>query len=53
MQQIPRSQNIGYMVPIDIVRHFLKDIEDGRYDGFPQLGVYTEMLENPTRQRLF
>ncbi len=53
MQQIPRSQNIGYMVPIDIVRHFLKDIEDGRYDGFPQLGVYTEMLENPTSKDYF
>ena len=53
MQQIPRSQNIGYMVPIDIVRHFLKDIEDGRYDGFPQLGIYTEMLENPTSKEYF
>ncbi len=53
MQQIPRSQNIGYMVPIPIVRHFLKDVEDGRYDGFPQLGVYTEMLENPTQKEYF
>ncbi len=53
MQQIRRSQNIGYMVPIPIVRHFLKDVEDGRYDGFPQLGVYTEMLENPTQKEYF
>ncbi len=53
MQQIPRSQNIGYMVPVDIVRHFLKDIKDGRYDGFPQLGIYTEMLENPTQKEYF
>ncbi len=53
MQQIRRSQNIGYMVPIPIVRHFLKDVEDGRYDGFPQLGIYTEMLENPTQKEYF
>jgi S1-C subfamily serine protease len=53
MQQIPRSQNIGYMVPVDIIRHFLKDVEDGRYDGFPQLGIYTEMLENPTQKEYF
>ncbi len=53
MQQIPRSQNIGYMVPVDIVRHFLEDVEDGRYDGFPQLGIYTEMLENPTQKEYF
>ncbi len=53
MQQIQRSQNIGYMVPIDTVRHFLVDIADGRYDGFPQLGIYTEMLENPTSKEYF
>jgi len=45
---------IGYMVPIDTVRHFLVDIA-GWYDmhGFPQLGIYTEMLENPTSKEYF
>jgi PDZ domain-containing secreted protein len=28
-------------------------VEDGRYDGFPQLGIYTEMLENPTQKEYF
>jgi S1-C subfamily serine protease len=53
MQQIPLSQNIGYMVPVDVIKHFLKDVEDGEYDGFPQLGVYTEMIENPTQKEYF
>ncbi|HHC11108.1 MAG TPA: PDZ domain-containing protein [Campylobacterales bacterium] len=53
MQQIPGAQNIGYMVPVPIIKHFLKDIEDGKYDGFPQLGIYTELLENPTQKEYF
>jgi len=53
MQQIPGSQNIGYMVPVPIIKHFLKDIADGKYDGFPQLGIYTELLENPTQKEYF
>jgi S1-C subfamily serine protease len=53
MQQIALSQNIGYMVPVDVIKHFLKDIQDGRYDGFPRLGIYTEMIENPTQKEYF
>lgn len=48
MQQLLLSQNIGYMVPIGIVEHFLKDIGDGTYDGFPKLGIYIKNLENET-----
>lgn len=40
------SQNIGYMIPPSVVRHFLKDVEDGRYDGYPELGIYTADLQN-------
>ena len=38
-QGLQSSDNIGYMIPTTIIRHFLKDIEDGRYDGFGKLGV--------------
>lgn len=48
MQGITFSQNIGYMVPVDLVQHFLKDVADGHYDGFPKLGIYIKNLENPT-----
>ena len=40
------AQNIGYMIPPSVIRHFLKDIEDGRYDGYPELGIYTAELQN-------
>ena len=48
MQQISRSQNLGYLVPSEIVKHFLNDIKDGKHDGFPHLGVGTQKLENKT-----
>ena len=53
MQQISRAQNIGYMVPVDVVQHFLKDVEDGTYDGFPKLGIYMEKIENPTQKEYY
>ena len=40
------AENIGYMVPVPIIRHFVTDIADGRFDGFPDLGIYTDELEN-------
>ncbi len=42
------SENIGYMVPAPIVSHFLQDMEDGKYDGFPDLGIETQKMENPS-----
>lgn len=42
------SQNIGYMIPPSVMHHFLQDIDDGKYDGYPELGIYTEKLENDT-----
>ncbi len=40
------SQSIGYMIPPSVVRHFLRDVEDNVYHGYPELGLYTEKLEN-------
>ena len=48
MQGITMAQNIGYMVPVDIIQHFLKDVSDGKHDGFPKLGIMTDKIENPT-----
>ncbi len=47
------SENIGYMVPIPIINHFSQDIEDGRYDGFPDLGIVTQDMENPDMKRKY
>ena len=47
MQGISQADNIGYIVPVPIIDHFLDDMEDGRYDGFPSLGVIMQGMENP------
>lgn len=41
------EENIGYMIPPSIINHFLKDLEDGRYDGFPEFAIVTQQLVNP------
>lgn len=46
-QSATRGENLGYMVPAPIVNHFLKDIADGKYDGFPELGILYQKMENP------
>jgi len=46
MQGISSSQNIGYMVPVPVIRHFFDDLKDGTYDGYPSLGVGLQDMEN-------
>ncbi|KAJ6802789.1 protease Do-like 2, chloroplastic [Iris pallida] len=42
------AENIGYVIPTTVVSHFLDDYErNGRYTGFPSLGVLLQKLENP------
>ena len=53
MQGIPGSQNIGYMVPAPIINHFFEDLKDGRYDGFPNLGIYMQFMENPDLRKRY
>ncbi|RAL38211.1 hypothetical protein DM860_017416 [Cuscuta australis] len=41
-------ENIGYVIPTTVVSHFLQDYErNGKYSGFPSLGVLLQKLENP------
>jgi S1-C subfamily serine protease len=44
--RLDRSDNIGYIIPWEEIALFLKDIEDGHYDGKPILPVETQNLEN-------
>ena len=53
MQVITKSQNIGYLVPVSMVKHFIEDMKDGKYDGFADLGLSTQNLENPTLRRYY
>lgn len=46
-QSASMGENIGYMVPAPIIMHFLTDIKDGKYDGFPELGILFQDMESP------
>ncbi len=53
MQTLLKSESIGYMVPPPVIKHFLEDIENGQYDGFPSLGVRTQNIENEGLKRKY
>jgi len=46
MQALSSADNIGYLVPTPVIKHFLDDIKDGKYDGFPDDGLYIQSMEN-------
>jgi S1-C subfamily serine protease len=50
-QAAQQLENVGYMIPTEVVRRFLRDIADGRYDGYPDLGIRTSGMENPAARR--
>jgi len=41
------GENIGYLIPTPIIRHLLKDVQDGIVDGFPTPPFRTQKMENP------
>ena len=43
----PGLENAGFFIPPNIIKHFLKDIEDGEYHGFPDAGISLIKLTNP------
>jgi S1-C subfamily serine protease len=53
MQVITKSQNIGYLVPVSMVKHFIDDMKDGKYDGLADIGLGTQKLENPAIRRYY
>jgi S1-C subfamily serine protease len=50
-QGFPGADNMGFFIPVPIVRHFLKNLEDGHYDGFPDSGLDTSPLVSPAYRR--
>lgn len=46
------TENIGYVIPVDILLHFLADIErHGHYTGFCRLGVKFQPMESPSLRK--
>jgi S1-C subfamily serine protease len=50
-QNDSKLQSVGFFVPVEVIQHFLVDVKDGAYDGFPDLGVRVASLENPAARR--
>ncbi len=47
------GQNLGYAIPVSVIQHFLKDIDDGKYNGYPEIGVsYMDTLNDALRKDL-
>ena len=43
----PGLENAGFVIPPNIIKHFLEDIDDGKYHGFPDAGISLIKLTNP------
>jgi len=50
-QALAEMENVGYFIPSEVIEHFLKDVADGNYDGYPDLGIQVANLENPAARR--
>jgi S1-C subfamily serine protease len=45
------AQNTGYMIPVPVIKRFLKDVEDGRYDRYVDLSISHFELVNPAQRK--
>jgi len=45
------AQGVAYMIPTPVINRFLKDVEDGRYDRYVDLGLTYSKLQNPAQRR--
>src|SRR3954454_103173 len=44
------AQGVAYMIPTPVIRRFLRDVEDGHYDRYVDLGVTPIKLQNPAQR---
>ncbi len=45
------AQGVAYMIPTPVINRFLKDIGDGHYDKYVDLGLTYSKLQNPAQRR--
>src|SRR5881394_1187630 len=45
------AQGVAYMIPTPVITRFLKDISDGHYDKYVDLGITFSKLQNPAQRR--
>lgn len=45
------AQNVGYMIPTPVIRHFMDDVRDGKYDRYVDLSIGTFPILNPAQRK--
>lgn len=50
-QGLMQANSTGYMIPMPVIKRFLKDVEDGRYDKYVDLAVEFFPLTNPAMRK--
>lgn len=51
-QGLQSADNVGYIIPVPVIESFLKDIEDGKVGGVPEIAFVMQPTENEQlRQR--
>lgn len=45
------AQNVGYMIPVPVIKRFLKDVEDGSYDHYVDLAASDFPIENAAQAK--
>lgn len=50
-QGLTEADNTGYIIPTPVIRRFLKDIDDGKYDSYADLGISEFPLFNPAMRK--
>lgn len=51
-QGLRQADNTGYIIPTPVVKRFIKDVSDGSYDHYAELGVNTFPLHNPAMRKV-
>ncbi|MFC5051776.1 trypsin-like peptidase domain-containing protein [Rubritalea spongiae] len=51
-QGLRQADNTGYMIPTPVIKRFLTDIEDGKYDKYVDLGISPFALFNPAMRKV-
>ncbi|MFZ9941455.1 MAG: trypsin-like peptidase domain-containing protein [Luteolibacter sp.] len=50
-QGLRQADNTGYIIPTPVINRFLKDIDDGKYDEYVDLGFSEFPLHNPAMRQ--
>jgi len=53
MQGRDSAENMGYIIPPSVINHYLEDMEDGHYNGYPFLGMRSQSIESPVMKEMY